>query len=190
MFKRKYAPINSTDPKKNNGDQKNKDSTDTIDQLEQIDANGFERPEKTLFSKDKLNMKWSTIRPVGAGLTGDDMNRLSALHAVLQTLTYTPVFTNYLLARYHGNNCMYLLLLEREKRKDKLIERGSELTTLLLSLLGIMQDYCFVCALEEHISQCFKYSSGSVNPRYFIGQLKRKFEIFLDKLMTKLLIYS
>ncbi|KAI7858461.1 hypothetical protein BDC45DRAFT_498407 [Circinella umbellata] len=142
LFKRKYAPINSTDRKKNNGDQKNNDNSDTLDQLEQIDANGFERPEKILFSKDKLDMKWSTIRPVGAGLTGDDMDRLSALHSVLQILTYTPIFTNYLLARYHGNNC-------------------------------IMQDYCFVCALEEHVSQCFKQSSGTVNPRYFIGQLKQ-----------------
>ena len=88
-------------------------------------------------------------------------------------------------------------MLERKQRKYKWVEnlrvkrkKGSELTTLLLLLLGIMQDYCFVCALEEHVSQCFKYSSGTVNPRYFIGQLKRKFEIFLDKLMTKLLIYN
>ncbi|KAI9271500.1 hypothetical protein BDA99DRAFT_556738 [Phascolomyces articulosus] len=142
LFKRKYAPINSSDRKKINADQNNTMTDESNDQLEQFDANGFERPEKILFSKDKLNIQWSTIRPVGTGLSGDDLGRLSALHAVLQVLTYTPVLTNYLLSRYHGNNC-------------------------------IMQDYCFVCALEDHVSQCFKQSSGTVSPRHFIGQLKQ-----------------
>ncbi|KAI9498185.1 hypothetical protein BDB00DRAFT_801508 [Zychaea mexicana] len=137
LFKRKYAPINTTDRKIQSEFANDPDT----DQLELVDANGFERPEKMLFSKDKLNVNWSSIRAVGAGLT-DDLGRMSALNAVLQVLTYTPIFANYLFARYHGNNC-------------------------------IMQDYCFVCALEEHVSQCFKQNIGAVSPRYFVGQLKQ-----------------
>lgn len=99
LFKKKYAPIN---------DRSTIQSSNAVnlanDVLPGIDANGFEQPSKVLFSKEKLNPAWATIRPIGAGLSSD-LGPTSALNSVLQVVTYTPILCNYLLARWHGNNC-------------------------------------------------------------------------------------
>lgn len=41
-------------------------------------------------------------------------------------------------------------------------------------LLGTMHDYCFVCALEDHVSLVLKNTKDTITPRQFIGKLKSK----------------
>ncbi|KAG0176845.1 Ubiquitin carboxyl-terminal hydrolase 36 [Apophysomyces sp. BC1021] len=100
MFKRKFAPVNTSGSNNNN-------STPTTAEdnaaLPGVDANGFESPAKTLFTKDKLNPAWTTIRPVGSGL--QNLGKGLALNAVLQVFTYTPALANYMLEQRHGPNC-------------------------------------------------------------------------------------
>ncbi|KAI7879931.1 cysteine proteinase, partial [Lichtheimia hyalospora FSU 10163] len=136
LFKKKYAPVNdrTTIQSSNSVNHAN-------DVLAGIDANGFEQPSKVLFSKEKLNAAWATIRPIGAGLSSD-LGPTSALNTVLQVVTYTPILCNYLLSRWHGNNCT-------------------------------MHDYCFVCALEDHVSLVLKNTKDTITPRQFIGKLKK-----------------
>lgn len=100
-FKRKFAPVNFTD-RKNQPTQSAATNESTTDL---IDENGFEKPSKVLFSRDQLHSAWSSIRPVGTGLSSD----LSSLNAVLQVLSYTPALANYFLARYHSNKCKVFL---------------------------------------------------------------------------------
>lgn len=100
FFKRKFAPINGT----SQHDLSKSTKEEQLDPLDIIDENGFEYPSKVLFSRDKLQPQWTSIRPIGAGLA-DDLGTMSALNAVLQALTYTPVLANYFEARYHGSRC-------------------------------------------------------------------------------------
>lgn len=102
LFKKKYAPINDRTTIQSSSALSNSN-----DVLPGIDANGFEQPSKILFSKEKLNPAWTTIRPIGAGLSSD-LGPTSALNTVLQVVTYTPILCNYLLSRWHGNNCMFV----------------------------------------------------------------------------------
>ncbi|ORY99388.1 hypothetical protein BCR43DRAFT_455940 [Syncephalastrum racemosum] len=36
----------------------------------------------------------------------------------------------------------------------------------------VVQDTCFMCALEGHVHQCFRDKQNTVAPRYFVGRLK------------------
>ncbi|KAI9320749.1 hypothetical protein BX666DRAFT_2024372 [Dichotomocladium elegans] len=140
LFKKKYAPINAVGDDRLN--QSNGNASTLLDTLAgTMDANGFEHPGKILFDKEKINPNWSTIRPIGAGLSVDLANTSSSLNSVLQILTYTPAMSNYLLSRWHGNNCA-------------------------------VQDHCFVCTLENHVSLCMKQAGGVITPRQFIGKVK------------------
>lgn len=40
--------------------------------------------------------------------------------------------------------------------------------------IGTIQDYCFVCAVEEHIRTALKGSPYALQPRVFVGKLKSK----------------
>ncbi|KAI9478258.1 MAG: hypothetical protein EXX96DRAFT_570199 [Benjaminiella poitrasii] len=141
-FKKKFAPVNgvsgivhATSAYDIAGSGNGVDSI-----AEAVDANGFDRPSKILFSKDKLNSGWNEIHPIGSGLK--DLGHLSSLNAILQVLTYTPALANYMLNRTHGSNCT-------------------------------IQDYCFICAIEEHIRTALKGSPYALQPRLFVGKLKK-----------------
>ncbi|KAI8377551.1 uncharacterized protein BYT42DRAFT_570680 [Radiomyces spectabilis] len=138
LFKRKFAPINSSSPQPKQNITL--DTTATASEMETVDANGFERPAKELFKKDNIQIAWTAIRPIGSGLS--DLGNTSALNAVLQVLTYTPPLANLLLSRRHGSNCT-------------------------------VQDYCFVCALEQHVRECLLDRRSVVAPRGFVGKLRK-----------------
>lgn len=106
-FKKKFAPVNGVSgivhASSSAYDNVNGSEGSGENVADKIDANGFERPSKVLFAKDKLSPGWQDIHPVGSGLK--DLGHLSSLNAVLQVLTYTPALANYLLARKHSANC-------------------------------------------------------------------------------------
>ncbi|ORZ19058.1 hypothetical protein BCR42DRAFT_482062 [Absidia repens] len=153
LFKRKFAPVNqqssTATTSLNNagnrsltatyGHQEQSDSVTNPEEL--VDAYGFERPSKWLFPKDRLEPSWTTVRLIGAGLT-DINNQTSALNAVLQCVTYTPLLSNYLTSKWHSANCT-------------------------------VQDYCFVCALEDHVKECLSSSGQRIAPRQFVGKMKK-----------------
>ncbi|KAI8099106.1 uncharacterized protein BX664DRAFT_254893 [Halteromyces radiatus] len=142
LFKRKYAPVNQASNQQQNLTKGNYQQQPLLDdRIGTQDPYGFERPSKTLFSQDKLEPSWTTIRPIGAGLS-DQKGQHSALNAVLQCLTYTPLLFNYLVSRWHSANCT-------------------------------VQDYCFVCALEDHMKESIANSGQHLTPRQFAGKLKK-----------------
>ncbi|CAO3597930.1 unnamed protein product [Absidia cylindrospora] len=154
LFKRKFAPVNrqssaATTTLSNNAGNKaltatygHQDQVDSATNTEElVDAYGFERPSKWLFPKDRLEPSWTTVRLIGAGLT-DINNQTSALNAVLQCLSYTPLLSNYLTSKWHSANCT-------------------------------VQDYCFVCALEDHVKECLSSSGQRIAPRQFVGRMKK-----------------
>lgn len=101
-FKRKFAPVNGVSGVVH-ATTSAYDNSATDNVADKVDANGFESPSKELFARHKLNPAWNEIHPVGSGLK--DLGHLSSLNAVLQILTYTPAFANYLLDRSHSANC-------------------------------------------------------------------------------------
>ena len=60
-------------------------------------------PRRTLYSSDKLNMKWKHARGIGSGL--NNMGNTCFLNSVLQCLTYTPPLYNYLMSGDHKQSC-------------------------------------------------------------------------------------
>ncbi|XP_037320413.2 ubiquitin carboxyl-terminal hydrolase 42 [Pungitius pungitius] len=66
-------------------------------------GDGIESPQKVLFLQERLNLKWTQVHRIGAGL--QNMGNTCFLNSALQCLTYTPPFTNYLLTREHSKTC-------------------------------------------------------------------------------------
>ncbi|XP_068161181.1 ubiquitin carboxyl-terminal hydrolase 42 isoform X2 [Antennarius striatus] len=78
----------------------------TIDRPnEQVISNddGIDLPQKVLFLPERLNLKWSQVHRIGAGL--QNMGNTCFLNSALQCLTYTPPFANYMLTREHSKTC-------------------------------------------------------------------------------------
>lgn len=106
LFKKKFAPVNGVSGVVHATSAYDNISAGGDNVADQVDANGFTRPSKVLFAKDKLNSGWNDIHPVGSGLK--DLGQLSSLNAVLQVLTYTPALANYMLNRTHSANCKFV----------------------------------------------------------------------------------
>ncbi|KAL0095395.1 hypothetical protein F4703DRAFT_1789052 [Phycomyces blakesleeanus] len=130
MFKRKYAPINSTTGVVHKADFSYADQKNSDNVVGGVDANGFDQPGKSLFNKDNLELGWKEIRPVGSGLI--DLGKVSALNSVLQILTYTPILANYLLSRKHSANCTvqdYCFVCALEKHVRQCLGPGDDLVS-------------------------------------------------------------
>ncbi|KAI9015748.1 hypothetical protein CLU79DRAFT_765665 [Phycomyces nitens] len=130
MFKRKYAPVNSTTGVVHKAEFSYADQKNANNVVGGVDANGFDQPGKALFSKDSLELGWKDIRPVGSGLI--DLGKVSALNSVLQILTYTPILANYLLSRRHSANCTvqdYCFVCAIEKLVRQSLGTGNDLVS-------------------------------------------------------------
>ncbi|XP_042364195.1 ubiquitin carboxyl-terminal hydrolase 42 isoform X3 [Plectropomus leopardus] len=66
-------------------------------------GDGIDSPQKVLFPPERLNLKWTQVHRIGAGL--QNMGNTCFLNSALQCLTYTPPFTNYMLTREHSKTC-------------------------------------------------------------------------------------
>uniref|UniRef100_A0A3Q0QYI1 Ubiquitin carboxyl-terminal hydrolase n=1 Tax=Amphilophus citrinellus TaxID=61819 RepID=A0A3Q0QYI1_AMPCI len=66
-------------------------------------GDGIDLPQKVLFSPDRLNLKWTQVHRIGAGL--QNMGNTCFLNSALQCLTYTPPLANYMLTREHSKTC-------------------------------------------------------------------------------------
>ncbi|XP_028990336.1 ubiquitin carboxyl-terminal hydrolase 42 isoform X2 [Betta splendens] len=66
-------------------------------------GDGIDMPQKVLFPSERLNLKWSQVHRIGAGL--QNMGNTCFLNSALQCLTYTPPFANYMLSREHSKIC-------------------------------------------------------------------------------------
>lgn len=64
---------------------------------------GIDLPQKVLFAPERLNLKWTQVHRIGAGL--QNMGNTCFLNSALQCLTYTPPFANYMLTREHSKTC-------------------------------------------------------------------------------------
>ncbi|KAM9426772.1 ubiquitin carboxyl-terminal hydrolase 42 isoform 2-T2 [Pholidichthys leucotaenia] len=66
-------------------------------------GDGIELPQKVLFPPERLNLKWTQVQRIGAGL--QNMGNTCFLNSALQCLTYTPPLANYMLTREHSKTC-------------------------------------------------------------------------------------
>nr|XP_020471519.1 ubiquitin carboxyl-terminal hydrolase 42 isoform X2 [Monopterus albus] len=66
-------------------------------------GDGIDLPQKVLFSPERLNLKWTQVHRIGAGL--QNMGNTCFLNSALQCLTYTPPLANYMLTREHSKTC-------------------------------------------------------------------------------------
>uniref|UniRef100_A0A673AKX7 Ubiquitin carboxyl-terminal hydrolase n=1 Tax=Sphaeramia orbicularis TaxID=375764 RepID=A0A673AKX7_9TELE len=66
-------------------------------------GDGIDLPQKILFPPERLNLKWTQVHRIGAGL--QNMGNTCFLNSALQCLTYTPPFANYMLTREHSKMC-------------------------------------------------------------------------------------
>ncbi|KAM7381919.1 hypothetical protein PAMA_012669 [Pampus argenteus] len=66
-------------------------------------GDGIDMPQKVLFPPERLNLKWTQVHRIGAGL--QNMGNTCFLNSALQCLTYTPPFANYMLTREHSKTC-------------------------------------------------------------------------------------
>ncbi|KAM9838110.1 uncharacterized protein usp42 [Aulostomus maculatus] len=64
---------------------------------------GIEMPQKILFAPERLNLKWTQVHRIGAGL--QNMGNTCFLNSALQCLSYTPPLANYMLTREHSKTC-------------------------------------------------------------------------------------
>lgn len=69
-------------------------------------GDGIDLPQKVLFPPERLNLKWTQVHRIGAGL--QNMGNTCFLNSALQCLTYTPPFANYMLTREHSKTCNFL----------------------------------------------------------------------------------
>uniref|UniRef100_A0A3Q3VNN7 Ubiquitin carboxyl-terminal hydrolase n=1 Tax=Mola mola TaxID=94237 RepID=A0A3Q3VNN7_MOLML len=67
------------------------------------DGDGIDLPQKVLFPAERLNLKWTQVHRIGAGL--QNMGNTCFLNSALQCLTYTPPLANYMLTREHSKTC-------------------------------------------------------------------------------------
>lgn len=68
-----------------------------------ISSDGIELPQKVLFPPERINLKWTQVHRIGAGL--QNMGNTCFLNSALQCLTYTAPFANYMLTREHSKTC-------------------------------------------------------------------------------------
>lgn len=68
-----------------------------------ISGDGIELPQKVLFPPERINLKWTQVHRIGAGL--QNMGNTCFLNSALQCLTYTAPFANYMLTREHSKTC-------------------------------------------------------------------------------------
>lgn len=68
-----------------------------------ISGDGIEMPQKVLFPPERINLKWTQVHRIGAGL--QNMGNTCFLNSALQCLTYSAPFTNYMLTREHSKTC-------------------------------------------------------------------------------------
>ncbi|RUP49384.1 hypothetical protein BC936DRAFT_142635 [Jimgerdemannia flammicorona] len=129
-LKMKYRPINeipgTTYEQKPQQLSANVLGNDSGNPLE--DENGFRRPSRMLFDKNRLSPTWQEVRPVGPGLV--NLSNTCFLNSVMQCLAYTPPLANFLLSGEHGESCKSTdncMLCELEKHVMRTFsgEKGS-----------------------------------------------------------------
>lgn len=69
-------------------------------------GDGIDLPQKVLFPPERLNLKWTQVHRIGAGL--QNMGNTCFLNSALQCLTYSPPFVNYMLTREHSKICKFV----------------------------------------------------------------------------------
>lgn len=82
-------------------------------------GDGIDLPQKVLFPPERLNLKWTQVHRIGAGL--QNMGNTCFLNSALQCLTYTPPFANYMLTREHSKTCKFMFHSEPLHQQSRFI---------------------------------------------------------------------
>ena len=99
-------PHNSKPYNKNNYKQKhNNNNRPNLNKPKEVPIN--HKIKGPLFDKSKLSPKWKITRKIGPGLINGQ--NTCFLNSVLECLTYSPAFANYLLQEEHKKTCKQAL---------------------------------------------------------------------------------
>lgn len=115
---------------------------------------GIDLPQKVLFPPERLNLKWTQVHRIGAGL--QNMGNTCFLNSALQCLTYTPPFANYMLTREHSKTCRLFVLL---CVKDVLVQLYSH--AIIITPILVIRKYLWAAFLPDSwlAHQCFVHLS-------------------------------
>ena len=67
-------------------------------------------PKTVLYDQSQLQLSWRPSAKKGCGL--QNTHNTCFMNSVLQALTYTPAFNNYLASKHHSLHCKILSVLQ------------------------------------------------------------------------------
>lgn len=149
LFKSKYAPVNKNNPSMNNNNNNNT-STGSYDHQQQQGIEVEELVDKYGFENpSKYLFPKDKLIPGWKNIQsiGAGLTDIGERNSALNTVLQAITYTPIM------NN--YLLSKWH-------------------SANCTVQEYCFVCALEEHVKHVLSQNNQSVAPRQFVGKLKSK----------------
>lgn len=98
-----YTPINIVESNDASSDVPTKQSSESSKTMSNNVCPPAIRPSVVLFSSDRLQHHWTSIRSSAPGLT--NVGNTCYLNSILQVLCHVPPFVQYLLSGHHSSQC-------------------------------------------------------------------------------------
>lgn len=133
-------------------------------------SDGIDLPKMILFPPERLKMTWNHVFEIGAGL--QNMGNTCYVNAILQCLTYTPPFANYMLSQEHSKKCKLIIVLSSISNIHFPLAASMFLSSshsslffcLSVPVAGFETEFCVMCAMQQHVILVFANSGKVIKP--------------------------